>query len=83
MSNFNPMIGVAAPMADGPGWCVVRGQQGTALYVQRDDGVTVIGCYMNRDAANKNVIVTRLLATAGITANEIARVNAAAVDARW
>lgn len=85
MSAQNPQSPAASPRAEGPGWTVSNTVQGGIVaHVTRDDGVTALTCHMDRATYTRAKLIAALLATAGITAGETARVNAmAAANTAW
>lgn len=84
MSNINPAIPTPGPRAEGVGWDVAGTiQGGVVAHILRDDNVTFLGCYIERASYSRAVMIARLSASAGITASELARVNAMAASTNW
>jgi hypothetical protein len=84
MSNINPAIPTAAPRAEGLGWDVAGTiQGGVVAHVLRDDGVTFLGCYIERASYSRAAMLARLNASAGITAGETARIASMAASTNW
>lgn len=84
MSNINPAFPIPAPLAEAVGWAVDGTVQGGRVgMVLRDDGITMLACYLDRAGYTRAKLITALLASTGATAGELARINAMSAATNW